>query len=96
MSRLVIFCCSVSLFLMLSCEKCMTCSYSYTETTVVQTVNGEEEKVTPYEGRSILDTNGQAWRQECLKEGDFTIVDAYENEKQTTDKSNFEYTCTEQ
>ena len=82
-----------------SCERCMTCSYSYTETTIVQTVNGEEEEVSNYEGRYILDEEGASWSQECIKERDaeeFSIANAYEEEKQTTDQDNFDYTCVEQ
>ena len=83
----------------MSCERCMTCSYSYDETTIIQTVNGEEEQVNTYTGRFILDEDGNPWSQECIKTNtgdDFTIENAYENEKQTTDLENFEYNCIEQ
>lgn len=88
-----------TLIVFASCEKCMSCSYSYTETEIIQTVNGEEEQVNEYTGRYILDDNGNSWRQECInsrKGEQFTIENAYEAEKQSTTKENFEYTCVEQ
>ena len=86
-------------FASVSCERCMTCSYSYDETIIIQTVNGEEEQVNTYTGRFILDDDGRPWSQECIKTNtgeDFTIENTYENEKQTTDLENFQYQCQEQ
>ena len=99
MSRYILLIGSLSILLFTGCEKCMTCSYSYDETTIIQTVNGEEEEVNTFTGRFILDEDEQAWSQECIKTNsgdDFTIEDAYENEKQITDKDNFLYNCIEQ
>ena len=47
------------IFIAYSCEKCMSCSYTYTITTIEQTVNGEKEVVTTYKGwvpKSIIET----------------------------------------
>lgn len=84
----------VSLFLS-SCEKCKRCSYTYTKTTTVQTVNGEEEVTTEYTG-VLSDESGETFGEECIKESEgesFTIEQFYQNKADTTNLDNFEFTC---
>ena len=84
----------VSLILV-SCERCMKCSYTYTVTTIEQGVNGEEEVVTTYTGY-VRDTDSTALQDECIKgDEDFTIDDKYSFFADTTTLDNFDYTCTE-
>jgi hypothetical protein len=83
------------IFMTFSCEKCMTCSYTYTITTIQQTVNGEEEVVTTYE--SWVKINDSTYfDEECIK-GDesFTIESQYILFADTTTLDDFDYTCTE-
>ncbi|MBI3134670.1 MAG: hypothetical protein HYZ14_08370 [Bacteroidetes bacterium] len=78
-----------------SCERCMKCSYTYTVTTIEQTVNGEEEVVTTYTGY-LQDTDTTYLKDECVKsDEEFTIDDKYSVLSDTTTLDNFEYTCTE-
>ena len=95
MRRILIGLSIVSLFYTISCQKCKECSYTYTKIETIQTVNGEEELITEETGWVLNDTGG-LFKQECVK-GDesFSIVDAYELEKKSTDKLDFEYTCTD-
>lgn len=82
------------IFINFSCEKCMKCSYTYTITTIQQTVNGEEEVVTTYEGWVKIN-DSTYFDEECIK-GDesFTIESQYILFADTTTLDDFEYTCT--
>lgn len=85
----------VSLFYTLSCQKCKQCSYTYTKIETIQTVNGEEEVITEESGWILNDTGG-LFKDECIKprkNETFTIEEAYDLEKKTTDKLDFDYTC---
>lgn len=79
----------------------MTCTYSYTETTIVSTPDGEEEEVVEYTDLILLDENGESFGEECIKKSDtddgvdFTIDTYYDLESQTTELDNFEYQCVE-
>ncbi len=77
-----------------SCEKCMKCSYTYTVTTIQQTVNGEQEVVTSYTGYA---TSGDTiYDDECVKSGEsFTIEQYYLDKQDTTVLDDFAYTCVE-
>ncbi|WP_070138262.1 hypothetical protein [Crocinitomix algicola] len=84
------------------CERCMKCTYSYTETTIVETPDGEEEQTVTYEEKILLDSDGDAFGEECYKRGEFknganpfTIENYYELEKSKTELDNFEYDCYE-
>jgi len=83
------------LLILSSCEKCMKCSYTYTVTSIEQTVNGEEEVVNTYNG-FVHNADGSNLDDECYKgDGDFTIDDKYALFADTTSLDNFNYTCTE-
>jgi len=79
--------------LLMSCEKCKRCSYSYTKTIIIQTVNGEEEQTTTFSGY-YLQYEGKTLDSECIK-GDekFTIEDHYKLKGDTTVLDNYEYNC---
>lgn len=95
MRRLAGFMALSSLLLVVSCERCMKCSYTYTVTTIEQGVNGEEEVVTTYTGY-LKDTDSTYLQDECIKDGsDFTIDDKYSLLSDTTTLDGFKYTCTE-
>ena len=84
------------MFSILSCEKCKTCSFTYTKIETVQTVNGEVEVKTTEKGY-VLNDAGDLFRDECIKRGEsFSIEDAYELESKSTDKLDFDYTCIDQ
>ena len=82
-----------------SCEKCKQCTYSYTETVIVATLDGEEEQVNEYEDLILLDEDGESFGEECLKKSgaddgnNFTIEAYYQLEAETTELDNFEYVC---
>ena len=81
-----------------SCESCMTCSYTYTSTEIIQTLNGEEEVTTEHSG-VLSDSTGETFSQECIKENkgeQFTIEQFYQNKADTTVLDNFQVTCTPQ
>lgn len=83
------------IFITYSCEKCMSCSYTYTVTTIEQTVNGEKEVVTTYS--SWVKVNDSTYfDEECVKsDKPFTIENEYQFFADTTTLDDFEYTCTE-
>jgi hypothetical protein len=84
------------IFIAYSCEKCMSCSYTYTITTIEQTVNGEKEVVTTYKGW-VPRNDSVVFDEECVKQGvAFTIETQYQFFADTTTLDDFEYTCTEQ
>jgi len=83
----------ITMFSMVSCEKCKSCSYTYTKVETVQTVNGEEQIETTLTSWVLNDTGGY-FDDECVKRNEsFTIEDAYELESKDTDLQDFEYTC---
>lgn len=101
MRRVLFFIAISTLFINTSCERCKRCSYSYTETEIVVTPNGEEEVKTTRKNLLLLKEDGKAYEEECLKykdykgnkEGAFTIDDFYEIEKGKTTLEDFDYTC---
>ncbi|UKN01895.1 hypothetical protein K6119_19415 [Paracrocinitomix mangrovi] len=82
-----------SLFLFGSCEKCKRCSYTYTETVIIQGVNGEEEQVTEKTG--VLEgPEGDLFNEECIKKDEsFTIEQWYQGKADTTMLDNFDFIC---
>lgn len=95
MKRFVIACGIFGLLAMVSCEKCMQCSYTYTTTTIQQTVNGEQEVITTHESW-IIDTGDLYLKEECIKKDEsFTIEARYQLFADTTTLDDFEYTCVE-
>jgi uncharacterized UBP type Zn finger protein len=104
MSRIFVFGAFVLVGLTVSCERCMRCRYSYTETVIVETPDGEEEEVVEYEDQILLDEEGAAYGDECVKYSEykdnkdgysFDIETYYELEAETTELDDFEYTCSE-
>jgi hypothetical protein len=93
MRRLVIFL-FLSVFLVnISCKQCKQCSYTYTETVIIQTPNGEEEVVNTKTGW-VYDEDTLLFKEECIKQDEsFTIEQAYEDFAATTTLDNFSYTC---
>ena len=100
--RRVLFFASISaLFINTSCERCKQCTYSFTETSIVETPSGEEEVKTKRENLLLLDEDGVAYGEECLKyseykgnkDGAFTIDDFYEIEKGTSTLEDFDFVC---
>lgn len=79
--------------LLVSCEKCKRCRYTHEVTTIEQTPNGEVENTQTIEG-ILTDENGEAFAEECIKSDEsFTIEQYYQNKKDTTQLTNFDYTC---
>jgi hypothetical protein len=77
-----------------SCKKCKKCHYTYSETKIVQTPNGEETQTTDGLVGYITDSDGNRFESECIKSKEtFTIVDAYEQEKETSTLDNFTVVC---
>lgn len=93
--RIYIILTGVSLMGVFSCEKCKKCSYTYTVTSIEQTVNGEQEVVNTYTGYVVLN-DSVTLSDECIK-GDesFTIEQHYINKGDTTVLDNYSYTCTD-
>lgn len=95
MRRIVFALGSLVLLFMISCQKCMNCSYTYTNIEIIQTINGEEQVESTLAGYVLTDSSTN-FSQECVKRGeDYTIEDAYILEEKTTDKVDFEYKCVE-
>ncbi len=94
MRRIIIGIGLMTLFINTACKKCKACHYEYSETIIVQTPNGEETQTNDNIKGYILNDNGEAFREECIK-GDeqFTIEDAYNQEKETSTLDNFEVIC---
>ncbi len=73
----------------------MQCSYTYTVTTIIQTPNGEEE-VTTTKTAYAFDSDGNQWKEECVKKDEsFTIEAAYQTVEATTLLDDFDYVCVE-
>ena len=100
MYRSFVFIALVGFIFLISCEKCKKCSYTYTVTSIVQTVNGEEEVTTTYTDvvmHSDTSLDDQTFDSECIK-GDesFTIEQAYINfGLDHPELENWAYTCTD-
>lgn len=95
MLRIIVFFLPLTLFLLGSCEKCTRCSYSYTITTIQQTVNGEQEVVTTHQGW-VLAPDSTLFTEECVdKDESFTIETAYQIKGDTTVLDDYTYTCEE-
>tara|TARA_B110000037_G_scaffold213293_1_gene267589 strand:+ start:32461 stop:32781 length:321 start_codon:yes stop_codon:yes gene_type:complete len=103
MSRLLVFALFGVLFINISCERCKSCRYSYTETIIVETPDGEVEEKIVHENLILLKEDGSENGQECLKREDykdfddanaaFTIQNDYLFEQENTDLNNFQYEC---
>jgi len=96
MRRIIIGIGLVTLFINTSCKKCKQCHYEYSETSIVQTPNGEETETNDGIVGYVTNSDGEAFREECIK-GDeqFTIEDAYNQEKETSTLDNFTVVCTD-
>lgn len=82
-----------STFLIASCEKCKRCSYEYDVTTIIQTVNGEEEQTTTLSG-VLQGPDSLTFGEECIKsKEEFTIEQWYQAKADTTILDNFTFTC---
>ena len=80
-------------FIFASCKKCKQCSYTYTKTSIVQTVNGEEEVTKSYNG-VLSGPDGQTFSEECIKKDEtFTIEQWYQAKQDTTVLDDFQFTC---
>lgn len=104
MSRILVFAFLGLLVINTSCEKCKRCRYSYTETIIVETPDGEEEQQIEHTNLILLDADGEPYGDECLKYKEYKdndanyiypIVTYYELEQATTTLANFEYVCTD-
>lgn len=92
MRLLLSFSLLLSILSLNSCEKCKRCSYSYTTTDIVQTVNGEQEVVTTH--TDYIKVDGANFDDECVKgKTEFTIENAYSTKGDTTTLANYTYTC---
>ena len=92
MRLIVSFSLLLLVFIINSCEKCKRCSFTYTTTDIIQTVNGEEEVVTTHTDYLVIDDT--IFDSECIKgKEDFTIENAYQLKGDTTVLENYTYTC---
>jgi hypothetical protein len=93
MKRIILGLSLATLFINTSCKKCKSCSYTYSKTSIVQGINGEEtisETLIGY----VVDSDGQQLKQECIKSSEsYTINVAYDLEKENTTLDDFEITC---
>ena len=82
------------IFFMLSCEECTRCSCTYKETTLNQTLNGEEEIVT-IKTTYVWDDEDSAFVvEECIKGDDsFTIKSRYVLEEESSLLDSMVCTC---
>jgi hypothetical protein len=93
MRRIILTVGILGLFINTSCKKCTKCSYTYTSTEIIQTVNGEEVVETTETGYVVND-EGELFTQECVKSDEIeTIEDAYQLESESTTLEDFEYVC---
>ena len=93
MPRLMIWLFFSILVVNISCKQCKQCSYTYTETVIIQTPNGEEEVVYTRTAW-VYDEDTLQFKEECIKKDEsFTIEQAYQDFEATTTLDNFEYTC---
>jgi len=95
MYRSIVLIALVAFIFFISCEKCKKCSYSYTTTTIIQTVNGEQEVTTTFTS-VVIDTSlaDTTFDTECSKENTFTIEQSYINYGLNhPELDNYTYTC---
>lgn len=96
MTRILFIFASIIFLLTTSCQKCVQCKYTWTQINIETTPNGEVEVESTVEGNledGDFDTTAE---QECVKSGEeSTIESRYEIEKATTEKLDFDFTCTE-
>ncbi len=93
MKRIILGLSLVTLVINTSCKKCKSCSYTYTKTSIVQGVNGEETIEETLTGYAVND-QGLAFKQECIKSKEsFTIDVAYDLEKENTTLDDFKIVC---
>ncbi len=103
MSRLLVFALFGVLFINISCERCKSCRYGYTETIIVETPDGEVEQKIQRENLILLNEDGSENGQECIKRSEykayddpndaFTIENDYLIEQETTLLDSFRYEC---
>ena len=103
MSRLLLFATFGVLFINISCERCMKCSYSYTEVTYEETPEGEVEVRTEHENVSLY-KNGVKYSDECFKRKEykgidddsfFTIDEYYYADSASSELENYRVNCYE-
>jgi len=93
MKRIILGLSLVTLFINTSCEKCTSCHYTYTKTTIIQTINGEETTEEALVGY-VVDTDGLQLKQECVKSSETsTIENSYNLEKENTTLEDFTVVC---
>lgn len=86
----------LGLFFTVSCEQCKRCSCTYTETTIIQTVNGEEEVVTEKTTYVWDEVDSAYVTEECVKgDEEFTIQDKYDLFESESTLDNIACTCTD-
>ena len=79
-----------------SCKKCKQCHYTYSTSEIIQTENGEETVVTDGVVGYVVNDDGEAFREECIKgEEVYTIETAYDLEKSSSTLTDFEIICTD-
>jgi len=100
MSRIFVFALFGLLVMNSSCEKCKRCRYSYTETKIVVTPDGEIEEKIEHTNLILLDADNEPYGDECLKYKEykdkttpFSIENYYLLEAETTTLDNYQYTC---
>ncbi len=93
MKRIILGLSLVTLFINTSCEKCKSCHYTYTKTTIVQTINGEETTKETLVGY-VVDSDGSQLKQECIKSSETSTIEAsYDLEKASSTLEDFEIVC---
>ena len=96
MTRILFSSILFAILLTSGCQKCQQCSYSYTKIEIESTPNGEVEVESTVTGNLEDGDFTTAQEQECITGSEeFTITGKYEIEESTTDKLDFEFTCTE-
>lgn len=100
MSRIWVFTFLGLLVINTGCEKCKQCRYSYTETIIVETPDGEVEEKIEHTNLILLDTEDEPYGDECFKDKEivdknapFPIENYYLLESEKTTLDNFQYTC---
>jgi len=93
MKRIILGLSLITLFINTSCEKCKSCHYTYTKTTIIQTINGEETTEETLIGY-VVDSDNQKLDQECVKSSETsTIETSYNLEKENSTLDDFTVVC---
>jgi len=93
MKRIILGLGLAALFINTSCNKCKTCHYTFTKTTIIQTINGEETQTETLIGY-VVDDENQKLEQECVKSSEsFTIENAYDLEESKSTLDDFAVVC---